>query len=353
MLELEQLMQKFWANETTPAENRRLLQLLEQHRVEVKDSMQENFQERQAGGVHGLQPDNATSILQKIHGRLGIADLLQQQQRRTAVIRGLYRSIAVAASVVIIAGAVFLLTGGHREKGQIVKALAPALPKVIRIINRQDTAMNFTLKDGSTVQLGKNSSLSYYEPFINDRRDLSLNGIALFKVAKDKIKPFTVYAGGIATTALGTRFWVNAEDSKKVKVRLLEGKVMVNAARGSGLTMNDVYLRPGEEFSFDKNSREYTVNTTDTKPDNAAKIVPVGDIPELVFKKEPLSLVFEKVGHLYKIPISFHKEELDGLYFTGTFLKSDGLNIVLSTICNVNDLLVTKDGDSITITRSH
>jgi transmembrane sensor len=353
MLELEQLMQKFWANETTPAENRRLLQLIEQHRVEVKDSMQENFQERQAGGVPGLQPDKAMSILQKIHGRLGIADLMQQQQRRTAVIRRLYRSVAVAASVVIIAGAVFLLTGGHREKGQIVKAAAPVAPRLMRLVNTQDSAMTFTLKDGSTVQLEKNSSLSYYEPFINNRRDLSLNGIALFKVAKDKTKPFTVYAGGIATTALGTRFWVNAEDNKKIKVRLLEGKVMVNAATGSGLAMNDVYLRPGEEFSFDKNSREYTVHTMGTSPVNAGKIAPAEDRPELIFKKEPLSLVFERVGHLYNIPISFHKEELDGLYFTGTFLKSDNWNIVLSTICNVNDLLVTKDGDSITITRSH
>ena len=172
-------------------------------------------------------------------------------------------------------------------------------------------------------------------------------------MAKDQTKPFTVFAGGLAATALGTRFWVNATDNRKIRVHLLEGKVMVNAATGSGMTMKDVYLKPGEEFSFDKNNRQYTVNTTDTKPDNAGKIVPRVDKPELIFKKERLSLVFEKVGRLYKVPLSFRKEDLDSLYFTGTFLKSDNLNLVLSTICNVNDLLVTKNGDSLIITKSH
>ena len=75
MLELEQLIRKFWANETTLAENQRLLQLLEQYRATVKDSMQENFQENEIGREHGLQPDKALSILQKIHGNLGIAGL--------------------------------------------------------------------------------------------------------------------------------------------------------------------------------------------------------------------------------------------------------------------------------------
>jgi transmembrane sensor len=359
MLELEQLIRKFWANETTLAENQRLLQLLEQYRATVKGSMQENFQENETEREHGLQPDKALSILQKIHGNLGMEQHPAAGQKTgTAILRKLYRRIAVAASIGIVAVSSFLLAGGHHKKSPTVQtatvtAAAPAKPRLMRLANGPDSVLSVTLKDGSTVQLGKNSSLSWYEPFINNRRDLSLTGIALFKVAKDKTRPFTVYAGGIATTALGTRFWVNATDAAKIRVRLLEGKVMVNAATGSGMTMKDVYLAPGQEFSFDKNSQEYAVNASDTRSDNDGKATPRTDQPELIFKKEPLGQVFRKVASLYNVSLSFRKEELNGLYFTGTFLKSDSLNIVLSTICNVNDLLVTKKEDSIIITRSH
>jgi transmembrane sensor len=314
------------------------------------------------------------SILQKIHANLGIAGLTENhptakepvaqrsaagQKRGTAILRKMYHRIAVAASIGIVAVSSFLLAGSHHKKSStaqtatLTATAAPVKPRLMRLANGPDSVLSVTLKDGSTVQLGKNSSLSWYEPFINNRRDLSLTGIALFKVAKDKTRPFTVYAGGIATTALGTRFWVNAMDAAKIRVRLLEGKVMVNAATGSGMTMKDVYLAPGQEFSFDKNSQEYAVNASDTRPDNDGKITPRTDRPELIFKKEPLGQVFRKVASLYKVSLSFRKEELNGLYFTGTFLKSDSLNIVLSTICNVNDLLVTKKEDSIIITRSH
>jgi transmembrane sensor len=364
MLELEQLIQKFWANKTTLAENTRLIQLLEQYKETMKNSMQNEFQERLADRENDLPPDKALSILQKIHSNLDITDLMGGFNFReglfrylptggTDTLRRLVRRIAVAAAIALLAGSAFLLIGRPRDDRPIVKASAPATPRLIRLVNNADSILPVTLEDGSTVQLGKNSSLTWYKPFINHRRDLSLRGVALFKVAKEKTRPFTVYAGGIATTALGTRFWVNATDGKKIRVRLLEGRVMVNAAAGSGMAMSDVFLAPGQELSFNRNSRRYTVNAADAKPDNAGKSVRPANKPELVFRKEPLGLVFEKVGYLYKVPLAFRMEDLDGLYFTGTFLKSDSLNTVLSTICNVNDLLVTKEGDRIIIAKSH
>lgn len=363
MLELEQLIQKFWANQTTKAENKRLLELLEQHQAMMENTMMENkapddyFHEHEDYLGHTLQPDKAMSILQKLHGQLGIEDI-QHEQKRGAVVRKLVPRVAVAAAIVVTAVSIFLLTvGRHTDKPAVAAATSAQNPHLVTLSNSADSALTLNLEDGSTVRLEKNSSLRYYKPFINDRRDISLIGIALFKVAKDKKRPFTVYAGGIATTALGTRFLVNATDSKKVMVKLLDGKVVIKTAAGSNLAMKDVYLSPGEQFSFDKDSRQYTVNRSHDKPEiTATPIRPVAtpnETPELVFRKEPLGKVFEKVSELYKVPLIFRKEDMNGLYFTGTFLHSDNLNIVLSTICNVNDLLVTKNGDTITITRSH
>lgn len=353
MLELERLIQKFWSNQTTLAENRRLIQLLEQYKESYKYTAQVGFQKKEADPVHYLQPERALALLQNIHQNLGIEDLEEKMSVKKAFVRKLVRRVAVAASVCIIGGAAFLMANRHPTFKATVRTIAPSPSRLIRQINRSDSTMAITMRDGSSVVLGKNSSLSYYEPFINDRRDISLSGVALFKVAKDKTKPFTVYAGGIATRVLGTRFWVNAMDTGKVKVKLLEGKVVVDAIRRAGVTMNDVYLKPGQEFSYDKGTGQYAVNTLPDKPETIRKTALPDNRPELVFRKEPLGMVFKRVGDLYKFPLSFGKEELNGLYFTGTFLKSDDLNLVLTTICNVNALHFTKEPDSIIITKQH
>jgi transmembrane sensor len=353
MMELEQLIQKFWASQTTLTENNRLFQLLEQYKGIYKDFLQDEFDVKENYLTPRLQPDRALYLLQKIHENLGLDPLALKQKARIISLQRLVRRVAIAASLCIIVGSALLYTGRGKENKLVVRHSAPSLPRLMQKINGPDSLLSFTLKDGSNVQLGKNSSLSWYEPFINDRRDISLLGFALFKVAKDKSKPFTVYAGGIATRALGTRFSVNASDTKKVMVRLLEGRVVVNVASGSGMTMKNVYLTPGHEFSFNKISRSYLVNTTVNPPGKAVRANLPDNKPELVFSKEPLGSVFKRVGILYKIHLAYGKEDMDGLYFTGTFLKSDDLNIVLSAICNVNDLLFTKKQDSIIITRSN
>jgi hypothetical protein len=135
MLELEQLIQKFWADQTTLAEIKRLLQLLELYRSTVKDSMQDDFQESETPHDDGLRPDKALSILERIHSNLGITDLAAAQATRTASIRKLYHRIAVAASVCILAMSLFLLTGRHHEKEQLAKVRTPAMPKLICLIN--------------------------------------------------------------------------------------------------------------------------------------------------------------------------------------------------------------------------
>jgi transmembrane sensor len=342
MQELEQLIRRFWANQTTKTENEHLLQMLEAYETE-----------NDLHPAHRLQPDRAASILQNIHKQLGIDGTIEQQKRKTAAVHKLYSRVAVAAAVCILALSTFLWTGGRHSATPTVAAATTGTPPLVSVINNANSVLAITLEDGSTVQLEKNSSLSYYKPFINDRRDISLKGIAVFKVAKDKKRPFTVYAGGIATTALGTQFLVNATDNRKIMVTLLEGKVVVRAAADANMTMNDVYLTPGQEFSFDRSSHQYVVNTTRDRTGGAG----TGELPvtrnELVFHKEPLGKVFEKVGRIYGVSLNYRREDLQGLYFTGTFLKNDKPDLVLSSICNVNDLLLTRNGDTIVITRSH
>ena len=358
MEELERLIQKFWAKETTSVENKRLLELLEIHKGDYKDLVQYEFNEADPDHSHRLDPQRASELLQKIHANLMPDETYlfrdaRIPERKPFSIRRLVLRIAIAASVVIATG-IGLLVSRHRENSQLSKNAEQPVPRLIQLVNSSNADMPVLLRDGSSIQLHKNSGISYYEPFINGRRDISLNGIALFKVARDKTKPFTVYAGGIITDVLGTQFLVNASDPKKVIVRLLEGKVAVHAAGEPGLTMAEQDLKPGQEILIDKSSNRFLVKTAGTdKNKTISRSAGVKNKVALAFQQDPLDVVFRKIGILYHVPVSFREQEIAGLHFTGTFLKSDDLNLILSTICHLNDLQFTKEQDSIFITRGH
>lgn len=114
-----------------------------------------------------------------------------------------------------------------------------------RIANNSSVAKQVQLPDGSVVWLNGWSELAYYKNFNATRREVKLDGEAYFIVKEDKRRPFTVYAGDIATHVLGTEFNVEAYDSEKaVKVSLNKGKVAVGFRDKQSAPVK--YLSPGE-----------------------------------------------------------------------------------------------------------
>lgn len=86
------------------------------------------------------------------------------------------------------------------------------------------------LPDGSTIYLNSNSKLSFAKQFIQDTREIELEGEAYFEVAKDSLHPFIVHVGGIDVVVKGTAFNVNAFDkTSKVSVTVEEGLVSINS----------------------------------------------------------------------------------------------------------------------------
>ncbi len=76
--------------------------------------------------------------------------------------------------------------------------------------------------------LAPSATLKFKPGFDNEKRELFLEGEALFEVEKDKTRPFIVYTGGLSTTALGTSFKITT-GAAAVRVQLLTGKVVVKA----------------------------------------------------------------------------------------------------------------------------
>lgn len=111
---------------------------------------------------------------------------------------------------------------------------------------RGSKVIDMTLADGSRVWLNAGSSLTYPVAFIGTERKVSITGEAYFEVAHNTKMPFKVSKDEMEVQVLGTHFNVNAyDDESKIKVTLLEGKVLVfTTTNNKPQTTN---LSPGQQ----------------------------------------------------------------------------------------------------------
>lgn len=90
--------------------------------------------------------------------------------------------------------------------------------------------MTLTLADGTAVDLNAGSRLTYPAVFRGKERKVELEGEALFRVAHDEKKPFTVSTFAADIKVLGTDFNVfSDEEAGEFSTTLLKGKVSVTS----------------------------------------------------------------------------------------------------------------------------
>jgi transmembrane sensor len=240
----------------------------------------------------------------------------------------------------------------HPHKTQPMKVAVANAPLQWRTTaNVTRSVMHIMLDDGSHVALDPRSVIRYTIPFERDQRDIHLTGEAKFYVAKDKQRPFTVYAGPLATTALGTVFKITAwPKHANTKVRLLSGKVKVVPYQRDHANALAVYLLPGKELVF--NNRKGSAQVSAFNDRVAAPAEPVlrsfsevkGDT--LNFVNQQLPLVIDRLQEAYHIRVDT-RTRLKKYYFTGQFnSRTESAANVLQTITSLNKLQYVQLSDS-------
>jgi ferric-dicitrate binding protein FerR (iron transport regulator) len=298
-------------------------------------------------------------------------ETVQIYQPRRRRFKNVLLSTAISASVIFIVGIAFGLFEDKKPEKQalakvgIKKAEAP-LSSVTHEKNTSKQSKRIVLSDGSEVTLFAQSEISYHEPFVNSRRDISLRGKAEFKVAKDKTKPFTVFSGDISTTALGTRFTVTAyEAANNIIVKLYEGKVVVKPGTSSSRKLKkDYYLLSGQQLIYSKLTSIVKLQKFEVHKRNAVKINYADkagqpdDVPAIplnekgswyMFNNQSLRQVFEQLQNLYDVEILYSKKQINNKYFIGKFDKSDSIENVLKQITTLNNLRVDKKNNKFII----
>ncbi|MCB6974844.1 MULTISPECIES: FecR family protein [Butyricimonas] len=174
------------------------------------------------------------------------------------------------------------------------------------------------LADGTKVFLNSGSEIRYPEVFGKDRREVFLRGEAWFEVAKDSGREFLVHAGAMEVKVLGTSFNVKAyEKLKTVATTLVEGSVEI-ACDGESFR-----IVPGEQFVYDKNSREANVMMVDTELYTSWKD------GYYKFRQATLEEIMTTLSLWYGLNVFYQNESAKHVEFTGKVKRYEDIRTLL------------------------
>lgn len=114
------------------------------------------------------------------------------------------------------------------------------LAQSVSLETERGDMMSAHLPDGSRVELGPKSVLSYrLGGFGPTAREVTVEGEARFRIAKNADAPFTVHGRGFDVRVLGTTFTVNVRDnSDRAVIHLEEGSISLMPDRSTAVRMH-------------------------------------------------------------------------------------------------------------------
>lgn len=211
----------------------------------------------------------------------------------------------------------------------------PGQDLMSEVINKEIIPMTVSLDDGSTIVLQKDSKLSFRKPFGISDRSVFLTGEAFFDVARDSLKPFSVYSGEIVTKVLGTSFSIRAfEKDNDLEVNVKTGKVSVfrrEAVAGARPQQPAIILAPNQKVVFSRKDEHFDKRLVD-------KPVPIRELSEYPRQRfEDISVpdLLKLLEDRYGVQFVYDREILENCVITTTLNDEpifDNLEVICRTI---------------------
>ncbi len=178
-----------------------------------------------------------------------------------------------------------------------------------------------TLPDGSIIELNTNSTVNIN--FTEDARRIQLmNGQAFFKVAHDKSKPFSVFAGQGVVTAVGTQFSVTYR-TDIVDVVVAEGRVALspkpsefNINEKNKVALSAPLMELNAQQAAEFNEKIQKVETLDTATQERRLSWRSG---LLAFSGEPLTDFINEMSLYTNVNIEIKDDDIRNLPVAGYF----------------------------------
>jgi transmembrane sensor len=222
--------------------------------------------------------------------RQRVAPRFTTERTRWTTSTNRWGAIAAAIAATIVGAATVIQLS--RDRTEQAPAIATAAPREYATARGEHKTVN--LVDGTRVRLGYASRL-VVQPFgPAGKRELRLEGEAVFDVVHDERRPFIVHAGNSITEDLGTVFSIRAyPGAASVRVVVMSGSVALRSDSGR----DSVVLTPGQLGRLDTTGRLEVEHKADT---SAALDWLKGRV---VFQSTPLSDVAAELSRRFDVDI--------------------------------------------------
>lgn len=186
--------------------------------------------------------DNAWT---KLHQRLDADRLLVKHTKPENVLKR-YPIARWAAAIIVL----------FASLATVYISTRPTNSTLLTLHNGEgNPALATTLQDGSVVLLGEETSLHYPNRFAKDKREVALQGKALFDISADAKKPFIIDTELVRVEVIGTKFNVECSNKDSFFLSVKSGKVKTTL-KGKSQT---VYVKAGESVCLDYGSLQKTM----------------------------------------------------------------------------------------------
>uniref|UniRef100_UPI00321621F3 FecR family protein n=1 Tax=uncultured Draconibacterium sp. TaxID=1573823 RepID=UPI00321621F3 len=199
------------------------------------------------------------------------------------------------------------------------------------------------LSDNSTIWLNSGSKFIYPAKFSDKKREVFLEGEAVFEVAKNTEKPFIVVTNDVEVKVLGTVFNVSAYPSDTyTSAALVSGAVEINYKK-SFFQNETVQIEPGTVAVFNK--EQESISTTE---DDVNKYTSWRN-GVFILDEEPLLNIVNKLSRFHNINIEIESKTLANETFSGRLEFNQTAVQTLETIGEIVNFELRVDENKIVI----
>ncbi|WP_442589316.1 FecR family protein [Pedobacter sp. AW31-3R] len=287
-------------------------------------------------------------ILQKV---LQVTEKENKKYKLKALVFRTGKYAAAAAVFLVIAFGIWLSRppATVQQNKELASTVLPVpQPKVWEVVtNSNHTKKMVQLPDSSIVTLYPEGILKYERGLTGPLRNVYLTGLAYFKVKRNPERPFSVYAGGLKTTALGTSFTINTIAGKQhTSVKLHTGKIVVIPESASS-KQGPMYLSKAEsELIYNREEQLSRI----VKVPAPVKILPeVSLVREgniITMKNIPLKEVITLLSTAYQVKITAENKDIKNITYTGEVnIDKENIESVLQVICLINNMALSRGAE--------
>lgn len=314
---MEEMLQKYFAEELTPLEKRELLDA-----VEKDPELREEFCRMQ--NLKAI-----TSLFPAYSDAETATTRLLERKRKTS--RTVYNRITIYAAAMLVVG--FALWGFLQPLTRTLHEKPSAY--MIEVTTPSNRTKSFLLGDGTAVWLNSQSVLRYPNKFSGKERRVELTGEAFFEVAPNQEMPFIVSTGQYDIRVLGTKFNVFAYKDYNVKTSLVEGSLEVISPLQEA---PPVRIRPNESIEWEQDGWQRSLFE-----DNEFLLWRDGIY---AFNDVPFIEIVKRLELYYNKTIIVDNEELEQYRFNAKFRQDDGLESILKTMRKIFKFKIDEDKET-------